>query len=117
MEVELATEGPVLSVHITTWPAADPILEDEPAEAFGEILLGIAVAARRYKSERNLPLSTELPSLVISTDQPELALQLKQATSDLSSITRAREISLVDELHAGRTVILESDSMQVAIIS
>ena len=116
-EVELATEGPVLSVHITTWPAADPILEDEPAEAFGEILLGIAVAARRYKSERNLPLSTELPSLVISTDQPELALQLKQATSDLSSITRAREISLVDELHAGRTVILESDSMQVAIIS
>jgi valyl-tRNA synthetase len=102
-------------VHNSTWPAADPTLEDEPAEAFGEILLGIAVAARRYKSERKLPLSTELPSLLISIDQPGLALRLKEATSDLSSITRARDISIVGELHAGQTVILASDSMRVAI--
>ena len=41
------------TIHTAAWPIADPALEDEQAEAFGEHLLAIASAVRRYKSERN----------------------------------------------------------------
>jgi valyl-tRNA synthetase len=113
--IEPITENPVLSVHNSTWPIEDPILEDDQAEADGEILVVIAVAARRYKSERNLPLNTELPKLLLSTSQTRLAPLLESAVSDLSSITRAREITIVDELSTAQTIILESDPVRVAI--
>ena len=113
--IELALGKPFQSVHLSAWPVADPTLENDSAEAFGEILLGIAVAARRYKSERNLPLSTELSHLFISTSQPGLALLLEEAIGDLCSISRALEISLVSELPQGQTIILDSDRIWAAV--
>jgi hypothetical protein len=40
---------------------------------------------------------------------------LEEATSDITSITRAREISVVDKLYGGQIVILENETVQVAI--
>jgi valyl-tRNA synthetase len=113
--VDQATNEPAHSVHNSAWPVADPILEDEQAEEVGETLLAIAIAARRYKSERNLPLNTELPGLLIRARQAGLAESLGKASSDVISITRAGGVSIVDELCDGQTIILESDLVQVAI--
>lgn len=113
--LDAVLQEPILSVHCSTWPAADPSLEDEQAEEVGEILLAIATAARRYKSERSLPLNTELSRLLICASQSEMAQSMEEATSDISSITRAREISVVDKLYGEQIVILENETVQVAI--
>ncbi len=113
--IELALGKPLQSVHLSPWPVADPTLENDSAEAFGEILLGIAVAARRYKSERNLPLSTEIPSLFISTSQPGLALLLEEGNRRSVQHQPRPEISVVSELPQGQTVILDSDPVWAAV--
>jgi valyl-tRNA synthetase len=114
-EIELVKDESLISVHVSAWPNADPNMEDDSAEAFGETLLNIAIAARRYKSERNLPLSTEITSLIISTPQSGVAFNLEDSTSDLGSITRAREILILTQLPAGQKICMQSDQLQVAI--
>jgi valyl-tRNA synthetase len=80
------------SIHTSAWPTADVRLESREDEAAGDVLVAIATAVRRYKSERNLSLGTELQRLELTTEEQSLAETLRQATGDLASITRAREV-------------------------
>jgi valyl-tRNA synthetase len=82
------------SIHSATWPEADPALEDPAAEALGSTLVDIASAVRRYKSENNLSLSTEVERLQLSVTDEQQADQLRQAVVDLKSITRALQIDI-----------------------
>ncbi len=94
----LFTSAPDDSVHCSRWPAADAQLEDEGAERIGQALVEIATAVRRYKSEHNLPLGTELDRLHLATKREDLAAALRQARTDLRSVTRAREVEVRDTL-------------------
>lgn len=67
---------------------------DETAVTHGNQLVEIATAVRRYKSEQNLSLGAELARLHLHTADTELAAHLQEAVTDLTSITRAREIVL-----------------------
>jgi valyl-tRNA synthetase len=82
------------SLHRAAWPAVDVRFDDPAAEAHGDILVCIATAARRYKSERSLSLGSELPCLHLATEDQGLAAMLRQAREDLVSVTRAREIEI-----------------------
>jgi valyl-tRNA synthetase len=90
------------SIHISTWPAPRPEFEATHTVEFGELLVEIASAVRRYKSEHNLPLGNELGRLQLAlvNDGPasDIADRLRSAYPDLASITRARQIELVHEL-------------------
>jgi valyl-tRNA synthetase len=86
------------SIHRSRWPAADERLEDASAEAAGETLVSIATAVRRYKSEHNLPLGSEVALLQLATADAAVAAMLRQAEADLASITRARGIAVVEQL-------------------
>jgi len=55
-----AIEPECESIHLSDWPVADPALESNDAETLGRVLVEIATAVRRFKSERNLPLGTEI---------------------------------------------------------
>ena len=84
------------SIHRAHWPVADAALEDDAAETVGQLLVEIATAVRRYKSEHNLSLGTELDRLqlaVVDRSRFHLAT-LSEGMSDLKSITRARQITL-----------------------
>ncbi len=89
-----SAEGGEASVHLTPWPEVDQAWIDERAEDVGAVLVAIATAARRYKSEHNLGLGTELKRLQVSARVP----QLPEALADLTSVTRARVIEFVDDL-------------------
>ncbi len=89
------------SIHQTSWPQVNPDFQDDTAEAVGEILVSIATAVRRFKSEHNRPLGSEIQRLQLATTDTELAKYLKNAEQDLSSITRAARIELVEQLQAG----------------
>lgn len=80
------------SVHVGGWPKPDDSLVDVEAEAAGEALLAVATAARRFKSERSLPLRTELEGVEVIASTEALARLLRQASPDIVSVTRARSV-------------------------
>ncbi|MFZ1396806.1 MAG: valine--tRNA ligase, partial [Candidatus Promineifilaceae bacterium] len=82
------------SIHTSAWPVGNAAWGDETAVLHGNQLVEIATAVRRYKSEHNLSLGAELAHLHLHTDDAELAAQLETAVTDLTSITRAKEIVL-----------------------
>lgn len=88
----LYTAGETESVHLSNWPVPDERFEDERAEQIGSMLVQIATAVRRYKSEHSLPLGAELALLECTSGDGSLDRELASAIPDLASITRAQEI-------------------------
>jgi valyl-tRNA synthetase len=132
----------ILSIHRSRWPDADPNLQDEWAEEVGQILVEIATEVRRHKSEASLSLGAELERVqlaVVEGDEGRRAdgrrqttddgrretyrrLQtehsqriveaLQEAAADLKSVTRARQVEVIQQTHTegipvanGRVVI------------
>jgi valyl-tRNA synthetase len=82
------------SIHTTAWPQAEENWIDPEAESLGDTLIEIATAVRRFKSEQNLSLGTELKRLQLATDDSSLRESLILANADLMSITRAIAIGI-----------------------
>jgi hypothetical protein len=70
---------------------------------------------RRFKSEQNLSLGTELDRLQLITDQSTIAENLRAASIDIKSITRARSIELVDQFDAGLVELPTNGTISIAI--
>jgi valyl-tRNA synthetase len=87
-----ATPEDPISLHLTSWPQAQPGWVNTQAESAGEILLAIATAVRRYKSETGLSLGASFPRLLISTRDVQLTLLIEAAGLDILSVTRAQEL-------------------------
>lgn len=96
-ELFAAAEGET-SIHRNRWPQPDRQFEDAQAEADGDLLVAIASTVRRYKSEHNLSLGSELTRVQLEQSDARLAALYTAAISDLTSVTRARSIELVDRL-------------------
>jgi valyl-tRNA synthetase len=87
-----------ISLHRSPWPEGDPSWEDEFADRFGEALVEAITTVRRYKSERHLPLATEIARLQITADDQTLRDQLHDIVLDLMSATRSKQVEVVDDL-------------------
>jgi valyl-tRNA synthetase len=114
----------VNSIHKSQWPAAEVLPEDSQTEKLGALLIDIASAVRRYKSERNMPLGNELyqvklASVADDTVDDELSAVitcLADAVPDLQSVTRARTIVITDRLPPGVETIRIGDQVLIQII-
>jgi valyl-tRNA synthetase len=106
-----AQEGKA-SIHISAWPIPDPALEDRSAIALGEKLIEIATAVRRYKSEHNLSLGSELSRLQLGS----LDTALQAASADLSGVTRARQIEFCEHIDPGLVPLEPAGNIQLAIL-
>jgi valyl-tRNA synthetase len=82
------------SIHTSAWPRVEESWINSEAESFGDTLIEIASTVRRFKSEQNLSLGTELKRLQLATDDLALRESLIHANADLMSITRAAEIEI-----------------------
>ncbi len=85
------------SLHLTRWPEADPSWVSEQAEAVGDMLIEVATAVRRYKSEAGISLGAQLSKLLLSTPDAAVAEQLASASLDILSVTRAKELNIVEK--------------------
>jgi valyl-tRNA synthetase len=107
------------SIHTSSWPAAISTYEDAPALEFGKLLVEIASAVRRYKSEHNLPLGNELGRLqlvpVNSGPYPDIADRLREAHPDLASITRIRLIELASDTDPALEKLVSPEAVLLAI--
>ncbi|MCE2440220.1 MAG: valine--tRNA ligase [Candidatus Latescibacteria bacterium] len=105
------------SIHTSAWPTENPHLLDDCAETTGNLLVEIATAVRRYKSESSLSLGTPLNRLLLAVRDHALSLSLTEAESDLTSITRAQNFDVVlnNPLNPGLHVILDGEIVTAAI--
>jgi len=103
------------SIHTSSWPRPIDGLMDDRAEFTGEMLVEIATAVRRYKSEHNLSLGTQLSWLELATHDSALAEKLSSAQADLISITRANEIKILENLSSGSIIVLDENEIKAAI--
>ncbi len=106
----------VLSIHLTDWPQAQEAWINSQAEAFGDLLVEIATAVRRYKSEHNLSLGAELDRLQLAAGQSDLAPQLQAAVPDLTSITRAKQIEVTGQPCPEAEIIGQAGPITIGII-
>jgi valyl-tRNA synthetase len=103
------------SIHRSRWPTPEPTLRDEVAEAVGEALVDVATAVRRFKSQHNLSLSTELERLQVAPEEPSLAAGLQAAIPDLSSVTRARRIEVRQNLDPDLELVVTEGPFRAAL--
>jgi valyl-tRNA synthetase len=105
----------VTSIHTSRWPGVLPELDSERDESLGERLVEIASAVRRYKSEHNLSLGSEIALLQLATAEPPLAAHLAEAIPDLSSICRASRIEITTHLEPQLLELALAGPIQVAL--
>ncbi|HSM56799.1 MAG TPA: valine--tRNA ligase [Candidatus Sulfomarinibacteraceae bacterium] len=105
------------TVHQSAWPLADRSLLDSRAEQQGALLVEIATAVRRYKSEANLSLGAELAHLHLTTADEALASVLEDAEPDLVSITRARTITVGSHTTPDLETITAENGVGIALAS
>ena len=67
------------SIHNSQWPRLNDSLQNVSADAAGETLIEIATAVRRYKSESNIWLGTELKRLQLATNDISVAKMLQES--------------------------------------
>jgi len=91
-----ATGTETSSIHRSSWPVVNPRLIDDDSALVGEVLVQIATAVRRYKSETGLSLGANLKGLCLVTSNIRLVNQLKSAESDIMSLTRTGSVILQD---------------------
>ncbi len=102
------------SIHQASWPRPLEKYLDPQAEETGAILVQIATAIRRYKSERNISLGSELTLLQLGVANSGLAHRLAEGRSDLMSITRAKTIEIVERLNR-KTIPLPFEGAEISI--
>ncbi len=103
------------SIHTSRWPLADEPLLSEAADAAGEALIEIATAVRRYKSESNIALGTQLQRLQLATGERATAGMLQEAKADIMSVTRARQIEVTERLDADLQAVRAEGAIAVAL--
>lgn len=103
------------SIHTASWPVVDARLVDDAAEAAGDALVEVATAVRRYKSESNLSLGTELARLQLATTEPALVKVLQETEADLMSITRAKQVEVRDRLDPALETVKADGTIAVAL--
>jgi valyl-tRNA synthetase len=83
------------SVHLASWPKVDGRLLDDDMESIGGVLIGVATAVRRYKSEAGIPLGRELARIQVILKGELMNGRLQEAGADIASITRAKSVEFL----------------------
>jgi valyl-tRNA synthetase len=104
-----------VSIHLGAWPGEGLFDIDEEWETFGELMVRIVTAVRKYKSENHLPLSTELAGLYIGTESQSIAEKLEESRVDLKSATRAQTIGIQEKIPDEAEILISDVQFRVAI--
>jgi len=104
------------SIHKSQWPGVNDSLLNVSADAAGETLIEIATAVRRYKSESNISLGTELKLLQLATNDISVAKMLQEARTDIMSVTRARQLVVKEGLDDDLQEVKVDGNIKVGLV-
>ena len=88
----------------------------ETAVSHGDYLVEIATVVRRYKSQHNLGLGSELTALHLHTSDVALGEALLASEKDLQSITRAKTVLLNSQIDGSQISLEDVDLVEVGIL-
>ena len=71
---------------------------------------------RRYKSESNISLGTELKRLQLATNDISVARMLQEARADIMSVTRARQLVVKEDLDADMEEVKAEGNIKVGLV-
>lgn len=75
------------SIHISSWPKYDDSFIDEDAQKLGDELAAIVAQVRKFKSEKQLSMKTELEKIEITSN-----IDLDPIKNDILAITNTKEV-------------------------
>ena len=113
-ELFARVEG-VYSVHTSRWPNADESLMDPKAEKIGQMLMAVATAVRRYKSEAGIPLGRQLSRLQVIVEVADMTAEVEDTRADIASVTRAESVEFGSEPDFSLEVIEAGAGIRVAV--
>jgi len=110
-----ADVGGPMSIHSSRWPEEheEPV-DDRLDEEVGKVLLDVAGAIRRYKSERGLSLGASLDRLQVEATDDRVVKALRSGLDDLASVTRAAIVEIVPRVE-GLDVLEVGDGVGVGV--
>jgi valyl-tRNA synthetase len=79
-----------VSIHVSRWPDGEDLAEHADIEAF-DSAVDVITAVRKYKSENNLSMGSELTALVVGVDLSVKPIY-ESFLAELRSTARAKEI-------------------------
>jgi valyl-tRNA synthetase len=82
----------------------------------GEALLEVATTVRRYKSEQNLSLGSELKMLQLAAGDRQQAEALELAIPDLMSVCRVQTVQIGGPWHPGLVLLKDDGTLQIGIL-
>ena len=104
------------SIHVSGWPERQEIAYDDPIEQFGQTILQILTAVRRYKSEHQLPLSSNPGLLQLKVAESWVGEHINKSIVDLRSATRSKDINVVEKFSPTSKILLEDGLISVGLL-
>ena len=95
------------SIHTTSWPEVEKSYVSEDDIKLGDEFVAVVGAVRKFKSEKQVSMKTELKELVIECSEATRKF-IEDSESDMKAVTGAREIKF------GKAKI-ETDSNDVKV--
>ncbi len=93
-QVQFAANAKKDSVHQTEWPEPVEDLISDEAEKLGELVNGVISAIRQFKSERDMALNVELPSVSVTAKREDVARLLEKASEDIMGTTKVKKLNI-----------------------
>jgi valyl-tRNA synthetase len=101
-------------MHLSPWPTIDKKQINEEAEKQGNIIMAVITEVRREKSEKHMPLNTQVKKLAIHAGDKETAEAIAKGSEDISGTCKVAEIKILPEKGEGRDVNQYADIHFVA---
>jgi valyl-tRNA synthetase len=99
-----AEEVGYTSINLSPWPKPDARLMDEETERKGDLIMALITEVRREKSEKHMPLNTQIKKLTIYAGKKDTADMIIQGREDISGTVKAPAIEILPEKGEGRVV-------------
>ncbi len=97
-QMKFASEEKKKSIHVSSWPEVNEKEIDDNVEKAGDLAVEIIGAVRKFKSEKNISLKTDVKKLTIDLSKEisnniDILKPLEKMFQDIKAVTRAFEVS------------------------
>jgi len=99
-----AGESASSSIHLSTWPVANPKIIDTEAERRGDLVIAIIAEVRRDKAEKRLPLNATIKKLRIHAGDEKTADMITEGKADIAGTLKASNIEISPTEGEGRAI-------------
>jgi valyl-tRNA synthetase len=103
-QIMYAEEKVCKSVHLSPWPTSGEKLIDEEAEKTGDLIVAVINEIRRDKSERHLPLNTQIKRLTVYAGTKDSAKMIMEGKEDIAGTCKVGYFEILLKKGEGREV-------------